>query len=362
LINAEFWRGRRVLITGHTGFKGGWLASWLIESGAQVTGFALPPSTMPSYFELCQLGRRMKSIVGDVRDYSSVESAIREAKPEIVFHLAAQSLVLRSYAEPVATFAANVMGTAHVLEAIRGIDSVRAVVIVTSDKCYENDGSVSRPYREDDPMGGRDPYSASKGCAELVTAAYRRAFFATTGVAVASVRAGNVIGGGDWADDRIVPDTVRAFTRGEELLVRNPGSIRPWQHVLDPLCGYLTLAQRLYLEGQRWAEGWNFGPPAEQPVTVAALADALARGFGRGVWRAAGGRRELHEAPALRLDSSKAQRLLGWRSRLNTAAAIQLTVEWYQACLSQTDCYGFSAGQIRYYDDLESPDAATRSA
>ncbi len=364
LISRDFWRGRRVFITGHTGFKGGWLSTWLTELGAQATGYALPPYTTPSYFELCQLRRRMNSIVGDVRDYPSLESAMREARPEIVFHLAAQSLVLRSYQEPVATFATNVMGTAHVLEAIRHIDSVRAAVIVTSDKCYENDGSASRPYRESDPMGGHDPYSASKGCAELVTAAYRRAFFETAGAAIASVRAGNVIGGGDWAENRIVPDAMRAFSHGQELMVRNPGSIRPWQHVLDPLCGYLTLAQRLYLEGRQWTGGWNFGPPAEPQITVAVLADALASGFGRGNWRAKPGPEELYEAPALRLDSTKAERLLGWRPRLDVTAAIRLTAEWYHACVagSDTDCYGLSARQIRDYESLPPPDPAARSA
>src|SRR6266481_6447769 len=245
-LDSSFWRDRSVLVTGHTGFKGGWLATWLDEMGARVTGCALPPESEPSYFQLCALDRKIKSLFLDIRDLSSLSAMMRDTQPEVVFHLSAQALVRRSYRQPLETFATNIIGTANVLEAARQAGSVRAIVIVTSDKCYENH-EFPHSYSEEDPLGGRDPYSASKGCAEIVAAAYRRSFFDDPGspVASATVRAGNVIGGGDWAEDRLVPDTIRALCNGQPLALRHPGAIRPWQYVLEPLRGYLTLGERL---------------------------------------------------------------------------------------------------------------------
>ena len=271
-IDADFWRGRRVFLTGHTGFKGGWLALWLQRLGADVTGYALDPPTTPSLFAVARVGAGMRSIINDIRDAETLAQAMREAQPEIVIHMAAQPLVRYSYQAPVETYATNVMGTVHLLEAVRQTDSVRAVVNVTSDKCYENREWVWG-YRENEPMGGYDPYSNSKGCAELVTAAYRNSYFnpaqySQHGVALASARAGNVIGGGDWAEDRLIPDILRAIAAGEAVNIRSPHAIRPWQHVLEPLSGYLLLAQRLIEDGPAHAEGWNFGPSEEDARPV----------------------------------------------------------------------------------------------
>ena len=271
-MNPSFWRSKKVFFSGHTGFKGSWLCLWLQQLGAEVTGYALAPPTSPSLFEVAHVAQGMKSLCGDIRDGAALAKAMREAVPDIVIHMAAQPLVRRSYLDPVETYSANVMGTVHLLEAVRQTQSVRAVVNVTSDKCYENKEWVWG-YRESDPMGGFDPYSNSKGCAELVTAAYRNSFFnpakySEHHVALASVRAGNVIGGGDWAEDRLIPDILAAFEKSQPVVIRNPHAIRPWQHVLEPLAGYLQLAQKLYEDGATYAEGWNFGPNDEdaQPV------------------------------------------------------------------------------------------------
>ena len=263
-MNPSFWKSRKVFLTGHTGFKGSWLALWLLSMGAEVCGYALDPPTDPSLYRLLDLDRQLKSIRGDVRDLAALQSAMRDFQPEIVIHMAAQPLVRLSYQSPVETYAVNVLGTVHLLEAVRNTPSVRSVVVVTSDKCYENQ-EWHWPYREHEPMGGHDPYSSSKGCAELVTAAYRRSFFHSNGraghpVAVASARAGNVIGGGDWALDRLVPDIMRAWAPSEPVIIRNPEAVRPWQHVLEPLAGYLALAERLFADGAAFAEAWNFGP------------------------------------------------------------------------------------------------------
>ncbi len=310
-IDPDFWRGRSVLITGHTGFKGGWLATWLLLMGARVTGYALPPDTEPSYFNLCRLGERMVSLDGDVCDEVSLRAAVIQAEPEVIFHLAAQPLVRRGYREPVKTFATNVVGTANILEVARKTGSVRAAVIITSDKCYDITGPA-RAMREIDPLGGEDPYSASKACAELVALAYRRSFFdCGTPLAIATVRAGNVIGGGDWAEDRLVPDAVRAFYKSAPLIVRNARAVRPWQHVLEPLLGYLMLAQRLHAEGGRWSGAWNFGPSETETVAVAKLADSLVEHWGGGTWQGAAALSDgLREAGFLRLDSSKAMLVL----------------------------------------------------
>lgn len=335
-MNRAFWRGRRVFLTGHTGFKGGWLALWLQDCGAEVTGYALPPPTTPSLFELAGVADNMRSVIGDIRDLSALTAAVAEARPEVVFHLAAQPLVRYSYTSPVETYATNVMGTVNLLEAVRAVDSVRAVVVITTDKCYENREWVWG-YRENEPMGGYDPYSNSKGCAELVTAAYRSSFFnparyAEHGVAVASVRAGNVIGGGDWAQDRLVPDIVRAFLAGQPVEIRNPHAIRPWQHVLDPLNGYLVLAERLCgSKATAFAEGWNFGPAEDDAEPVQAVVEQLATCWGDGAsWRLDGGEHP-HEAHFLRLDCAKARTRLGWRPRWPLAKALTEVAGWYKA-------------------------------
>lgn len=343
-----FWRGKRVFLTGHTGFKGSWLSLWLQELGVEITGYALPPSTQPSLFESADVAAGMTSVMADVRDLARLSACIAEARPEIVLHLAAQALVLRSYEQPVETYSTNVMGTVNVLEAARGCDSVRAVVIVTSDKCYEN-REQAQPYREADPVGGSDPYSSSKGCAELVTAAYRKSFFAEGKPAVASGRAGNVIGGGDWARDRLVPDVVRAFSAREPVILRNPNAIRPWQHVLDPLSGYLALTARLWSDGAQYAEAWNFGPDESDARPVAWIVDRMAQ-----LWEGARGWRQAnapapHESHQLRLDASKARTRMGWRPRLDLETALEWTVEWHRAAASENDMRGTTLAQVRRY-------------
>jgi CDP-glucose 4,6-dehydratase len=349
----SFWQGRRVFITGHTGFKGGWLATWLTAMGSKVYGYALAPETTPSYFTLCGLAPRMPTTIADICDQAALCRSLDEAQPEVVFHLAAQPLVRRSYRAPQITFAVNVLGTVNLLEAVRAAPSVRATVVVTSDKCYEN-GERVWGYRENDRLGGYDPYSASKACAEMVCTAYRNSFFQSGrhGVSLATVRAGNVIGGGDWSEDRIVPDAVRAFALGAPLLVRNPCSVRPWQHVLEPLAGYLTLAERLCREGQDYAGAWNFGPRAEDAVAVSTLADSIVRRWGEGAaWRPEGAGSGPHESNYLKLDCGKAHALLGWRPCLNLQEAIELTVIWYREALAprSPDMYDFSTAQIGHY-------------
>lgn len=353
-VDRQFWRGKSVFLTGHTGFKGGWLATWLTDMGATVCGYALAPDTTPSFFALCELARRIESLTGDIRDGDALCNAMKAVRPEIVFHLAAQPLVRRSYDQPAETFATNILGTVNLLEAVRSTDSVKAVVVVTSDKCYEN-AEWPWGYRETDPLGGHDPYSASKACAEIVCAAYRRSFFqdAKSDASLATVRAGNVIGGGDWSDDRIVPDAIKAFTRGVLLMVRNPCSVRPWQHVLEPLSGYLRLAQRLYREGPSYAGTWNFGPYEENAVAVSKLADAIARHWGdRAGWRAEKSASVLHETNYLRLDCGKARALLGWRPRLPLDEAVEMTVRWYREATTQktANMDEISRAQIRSYE------------
>jgi CDP-glucose 4,6-dehydratase len=344
------------MVTGHTGFKGGWLVAWLLDMGARVTGLGLAPDTEPSFFELCSLARHMTSKIEDIRDYAVIGDAISAARPEVVFHLAAQSLVRRSYSHPLETFAVNVMGTAHVLDAVRFVPSVRALVIVTSDKCYENRESMLA-YRETEPMGGRDPYSASKGCAELVAAAYRNSYFDKTvsSLGIATARAGNVIGGGDWAEDRLVPDAVRALHQGAVLAVRNPHAVRPWQHVLEPLAGYLILAERLYAEGPRWAGAWNFGPSDENAVPVSAIAELMIKRWGKGRWRHLSAPDAPHEADYLKLDSGKARAMLGWKPVLALDEAVAMTVEWYCEALgtSRRDLLEVTRAQLRRYEQRE---------
>ena len=325
------YAGRRVFVTGHTGFKGSWLAYWLLSLGAEVTGYALEPDTEPSLFRVLGLEARIDHHVGDVRDLSHLRTVVSEAQPEIVLHLAAQPLVLRSYDEPVETFATNVMGTVNVLEAARHLVSVRAIVNVTSDKCYDN-REWEFAYRENDAMGGFDPYSASKGAAEIVTAAYRRSFFADAhGPAIATGRAGNVIGGGDWADNRIVPDCARSLAAGEPIVVRNPEAVRPWQHVLEPLSGYLWLASRLFTDGHAHEGAWNFGPVSGGNLTVREVVDSVVAEWGAGSWVGPEpGTACPHEARFLKLDCSKAADLLGWRPVWSAAQGIEATVDWYR--------------------------------
>jgi CDP-glucose 4,6-dehydratase len=351
-MRPEFWKDKRVLLTGHTGFKGSWLSLWLQEAGALLTGYALEPETSPSLFRLARVADEMESVTGDVRDLERLSQTVEHARPEIVIHMAAQSLVRRSYSDPVATYATNVMGTVNILEAVRRAenDSVRAVLIVTSDKCYENREWVWG-YRENEAMGGYDPYSSSKGCAELVAAAYRRSFFQTTNgdeqsrAAIASGRAGNVLGGGDWAEDRLVPDIIKSWVDGRAVAIRNPGAVRPWQHVLDPLNGYLMLCEKLYEEGEAYAEGWNFGPREEDARSVGWVVERLAE-----LWGGAGWTRDEqqhpHEAHYLKLDCSKARARLAWRARWNLSQTLEETVRWYRAAQRGEEMRRFSLEQI----------------
>jgi CDP-glucose 4,6-dehydratase len=348
VINPTFWRDRRVFLTGHTGFKGGWTALLLGGVGAKVTGFSLAPEHQAGIFSAAEVARDLKHLVGDIRDLPALRTALTETNPEMVIHMAAQSLVRRSYANPVDTFAANVMGTVHVLEAMRTCSSIKAAIIVTSDKCYDNTGiGHARGYREGEPLGGADPYSSSKACAELVTHAYRQSYFKRAlPLPVASVRAGNVIGGGDWAEDRLVPDAMRAFLDKKTLAIRNPHAIRPWQHVLDPIIAYLMLAERLTEQGQAFAEAWNFGPDADSEIPVGEIADMLVRGWGEGAsWRHETGQHP-PEAALLKLDCSKAANRLGWRPRLDIARSVDLTIDWYRAFQRGADMRSVSRAQI----------------
>lgn len=347
----SFWAGRRVFLTGHTGFKGGWLALWLRQLGAEVHGFSLEPPTEPNLFDTAQVAKSLASDTrSDIRDYLAVESALRKANPEIVFHLAAQPLVRASYREPLETLAVNVMGTAHLLEAARHIPDLRAVLVITTDKCYENREWVY-PYRENDPLGGHDPYSASKACAEIVAASYRMSFFAQEGAsAVATARAGNVIGGGDWAEDRLVPDCIRAFGGGGNVDLRNPEAVRPWQHVLDPLSGYLLLAEALCEGTSNYAEAWNFGPDASGDATVGEIARRVAALWGDGKVTPQASSGDLHEAGLLRLDITKARSRLHWQPRWPIERALVETVAWYKAWHAGKDMHAYTLGQIAAFE------------
>ena len=357
-MNPAFWHSKKVFVTGHTGFKGSWLSLWLQELGAHVTGYALRPPSNPSLFELVQVSQGMTSIIGDIRDGTLLTNVMRQAKPDIVIHLAAQPLVRRSYSDPVETYSTNVMGTVHLLEAVRHTPSVRAIVNVTTDKCYENKEWVWG-YRENEPMGGFDPYSSSKGCSELVTAAYRNSFFSKERhgehqVALATARAGNVIGGGDWAKDRLIPDILRAIESGQSVKIRNPNATRPWQHVLDPLNGYLILAEKLYTEGPAFAEAFNFGPAEEDAKPVQWIVEQLTQSWGAGAsWLIDGGTNP-HEAHYLKLDCSKARVMLGWRPKWNLAQALQSIIVWHRAhsaCQSGTKMHSLCLQQIKEYSE-----------
>src|SRR3989338_486776 len=354
MVEPSFWAGKVVLLTGHTGFKGSWLSLWLQSVGAKVIGYALQPHTSPSLFVEARVAEGMTSIEGDVRDFSALSRVFEKYQPEIVIHMAAQALVRRSYADPIETYSTNVMGTVHLLEAARLAGSVRAIVNVTSDKCYENREWVWG-YRENEPMGGYDPYSNSKGCAELVTASYRNSFFnpdnfAKHGVALASARAGNVIGGGDWAEDRLIPDIIRAIVQGQPVNIRNPHAIRPWQHVLEPLSGYLILAQKLYKDGAAYIESWNFGPNDEDAKPVSWIADCLTRTWGEGASWVLDGGNHPHEAHYLKLDCSKAKTRLGWHPRWHLEETLEAIINWHHAHRSVKDMHAVTLGQISQYE------------
>ena len=357
-LNPEFWRGKRVFLTGHTGFKGSWLSLWLQQIGANVVGYALAPPTDPSLFEVASVGEGMHSIIADIRDLPTLTAAIVEHRPEIVFHMAAQPLVRLSYEQPVETYATNVMGSVHVLEAIRQTGGVRAAVMITTDKCYENREWVWG-YRENEPMGGYDPYSNSKGCAELVTAAYRTSFFNPAehtkhGVSLASARAGNVIGGGDWAKDRLIPDIITAFLEQRPVVIRNPQAVRPWQHVLEPLRGYLMLAEHLWTEGPGFAEGWNFGPNDEDAKPVEWIVERLAGTWATGATWSIDGGDHPHEANYLKLDISKARSRLDWHPRWNLETSLQHIVDWYLAYQRGDNMRDLTLNQITQYRILSS--------
>ena len=357
---ADVYRGRRVLVTGHTGFKGSWLSLWLQRLGARVTGYSLPAPTKPSLFDSAAISEGMDSILGDVRDLDSLHKAMARSQAEVVLHFAAQSLVRSSYENPIETYEINVMGTAKLLEAVRRVPGVRAVVIVTSDKCYENREWVWG-YRENEAMGGRDPYSSSKGCAELITAAYTSSYFPATeytkhGVAVASARAGNVIGGGDWAKDRLLPDIVRALQAGRPVIIRNPEAIRPWQHVLEPLRGYLALSESLFEKGPEFNGGWNFGPPEDDTHTVSRVVEDMTRAWGDGARWELDSRSHPHEAHFLKLDCSKSRHLLDWNPALKLPVALTWIVGWYREyyrnCAETRVIRDIALQEIARYEEL----------
>ena len=359
IMTDGFYKGRKVFITGHTGFKGSWLAIWLDKLGAEVSGFALEPPTEPSMFEICGIGEKIHSVTGDIRDRNGLENALLKAEPEIVFHLAAQPLVRVSYDRPAETYETNVMGTVNLLDAIRRCPSVRAVVVVTSDKCYENTESSSG-YRETDRLGGYDPYSSSKACQELVTSAYINSFFNTAeysrhGVAIATARAGNVIGGGDFAQDRLVPDIIRSIISGEQLRIRYPRAVRPWQHVMEPLFGYMTLAQKLYTDGPAYSGAWNFGPDQGSIKTVEWIVGRLLDYFGREYGYVADTENNPHETNCLMLDSAKAKQLLGFRPRLDIEKALEKTAYWTTAFLDKADMMRVTLEQIDEYENIGNP-------
>lgn len=347
-MNAIFWQGKRVFLTGHTGFKGGWLSLWLQTMGAEVHGYALEPPTETNLFTTARVEEGMAdSIIDDIRNFENLKASMQSVQPEVVFHLAAQPLVRYSYAEPAETYATNVMGTVNLLEAVRSCQSVKVVVNVTTDKCYENREWIWG-YRENEPMGGNDPYSSSKACSELVTAAYRSSFFDQAQIAISTVRAGNVIGGGDWAKDRLIPDFLRAIDAGEKLMIRSPQAIRPWQHVLEPLSGYLMLAERLYTDRAAFAESWNFGPADEDARSVRWIVECLTAMRPDIVWESDNSSQP-HEANYLKLDSSKAHTKLGWRPRWDLKTALLKTMEWHQAWQQNTNMREFTLNQINTF-------------
>ncbi len=347
MIDSQFWHGKKVLVTGHTGFKGSWLSIWLQELGAQVLGLALKPETTPNLFEVAYVEEGMTSVIGDIRDLALVKKTFQEFQPEIVIHMAAQALVRYSYKDPVETYQTNVMGTMNVLEGIRSCGSVKAAIMVTTDKCYENK-EWERPYHENDVLGGHDPYSSSKACAELLTESYRRSFFIDSPIAVATVRAGNVIGGGDWSEDRLIPDIVKANLVNQPLKVRYPDAIRPWQHVLDPLHGYLMLTERLFEQGQDYAQAWNFGPMSEGLKPVRWIADFFSDRWSGFSWELEA-EQQPHEASILKLDCTKAHEQLSWQPKWGLEMALDKIEQWYAGFDNSQDMKKICQVQIEQF-------------
>jgi len=352
-MNENFWKNKKILITGHTGFKGSWLTIWLKKLGADITGFSKSIPTNPSLFELSNIENDIKSITGDIQNYEYLKEIINKCNPEIVFHMAAQSLVMKSYSDPIETFSTNVMGTVNLLYAIKEAKKPKVVVNVTSDKCYENNESLEG-YTEDDPMGGYDPYSSSKGCAELITKSFRNSFFSSNpenDVALASVRAGNVLGGGDWAENRLIPDIIRAIKNKESVKVRNPNALRPWQHVLDPLSGYINLTEKLWSDQTKYSEGWNFGPDKSEVKPVSWIIEKFNE-----LWKDKINwiieNNELHETNNLILNCQKAKSKLGWNLKINIEATLRWTIEWYEKYFDGEDMRKVTEDQITKFQDL----------
>ena len=351
-LGSSFWKNRSVFLTGHTGFKGGWMTMWLTKMGAKVNGYSLAAPTTLNFFLETRLEERLSSsTIGDIQNYSSLKSAMSFAKPSVIIHMAAQSLVRRSYKLPIETFKTNIIGTANLLEAARKIEGVEAIVNITTDKCYENKEQL-KPYLENDKLGGHDPYSSSKACAELVSSAYRNSFLKERGIKIATVRAGNVIGGGDWAADRLIPDFLRANDAGKKLIIRFPNAVRPWQHVLEPLSGYLLLAEKLVTIGDSYAEPWNFGPQENDIKAVSWIIDYLVKKIPNAKWEI-DKIEQPHEAKLLVLDSSKAKLRLGWSQKLPLEIALDKTIEWHQAWKNNQSMTEFSMSQINFYENYQ---------
>jgi CDP-glucose 4,6-dehydratase len=351
-VNSDFWRSKRVFLTGHTGFKGSWMSIWLESMGAVVKGYSLEPNTKPNLFHKANIAKIMKSEIGDIRNLSQLSKSILDFNPDILIHMAAQPLVRNSYLDPVNTYTTNVIGTVNVLEASRKCNKLKSIISVTTDKCYENK-EWDKGYKESDPMGGHDPYSSSKGCAELVTSAYRRSFFnLEESASLASARAGNVIGGGDWSNDRLIPDVLNAFEKSEPVIIRNPLSTRPWQHVLEPISGYLVLAQNLYNHGDEFSGGWNFGPKEEGCKPVNWILDQMISHWGGEASWNLDKNNNPHEAGFLKLDCTKSYNQLNWESKLDLIEALKLTIDWHKNYLLEKDCYDLCLNQIKQYTSL----------
>jgi len=347
MIDQNFWQGKRVFLTGHTGFKGSWLSLWLSSLGAEVKGYALNPPTAPSLFNEARVSSIIDSQIGDIREQDTLHESMTKFNPDILIHMAAQPLVRYSYDEPIETYEVNVIGTAKVLEVARSCPNVKSIVNITTDKCYENDGR-SEGYKEEDAMGGYDPYSSSKGCAELVTSSYRRSFLQEQGVGLASVRAGNVIGGGDWADDRLIPDILRSFEKNEPVIIRNPKATRPWQHVLEPLSGYLVLAQKMYRDQNKYAEGWNFGPNEQDVKSVDWILNKMIAKWPNSSWELDSSSNP-HEANFLQLDISKAESKLGWKPIWELSHTLEKIIDWHQAWINKEDMQTVCLSEIKAY-------------
>ena len=351
-MNKEFWNGKTVLLTGHTGFKGSWLTLCLKKMGAKVTGFSKDIPTKPSLFELANVANGINSIEGDIRNFDEIHNVVKNTDAEIIFHMAAQSLVRLSYANPRETYETNVMGTVNLLDALRDTRKARLIINVTSDKCYDNK-ELDRAYKEEDPLGGYDPYSSSKGCSELVTSAFRNSYFQSSNhkIALASVRAGNVIGGGDWAKDRLVPDLIQSIIHGKELKIRNPDAVRPWQYVLEPLYGYLLLAEKMWSDGQKFSQAWNFGPN-EENKKVSWIINKIFETYGKKCNVVSDTSENLHEAKILKLDCSKSQTELGWVPKTDIEKGLEMTVDWYKEYEKQSDMRQVSEKQIDYFNSI----------